>query len=63
MPISSVEISAFPAALPERLRSVFISVEVALSLVLLVGASLLANSLWHLIHSPLGFQPESGVDI
>jgi predicted permease len=42
----------------DGLRSAFISVEVALSLVLLVGASLLANSLWRLIHSPLGFQPD-----
>lgn len=41
-----------------RLRSIFISIEVALSLVLLVGASLLAESLWNLIKSPLGFQPD-----
>lgn len=40
------------------MRTAFISTEVALSLVLLVGASLLAESLWHLIKSPLGFQPE-----
>ena len=39
-------------------RTAFISVQVALSLVLLVGASLLAESLWHLINSPLGFQPD-----
>jgi predicted permease len=31
---------------------------VALSLVLLVGASLLAESLWNLLKSPLGFQPD-----
>jgi predicted permease len=40
------------------MRTAFISTEVALSLVLLVGASLLAESLWHLIKSPLGFQPD-----
>lgn len=41
-----------------RMRTAFISIEVALSLVLLVGASLLAESLWNLIKSPLGFQPD-----
>jgi predicted permease len=41
-----------------RIRTAFISIEVALSLVLLVGASLLAESLWKLIKSPLGFQPD-----
>jgi putative ABC transport system permease protein len=40
------------------IRTAFISTEVALSLVLLVGASLLAESLWHLINSPLGFEPD-----
>lgn len=41
-----------------RLRTAFISAQVALSLVLLVGASLLAESLWNLLKSPLGFQPD-----
>ncbi|HZS54633.1 MAG TPA: hypothetical protein VFA65_09535 [Bryobacteraceae bacterium] len=41
-----------------RVRTAFISIEVGLSLVLLVGASLLAESLWNLIKSPLGFQPD-----
>jgi predicted permease len=41
-----------------RVRTAFISMQVALSLVLLVGASLLAESLWNLIKSPFGFQPE-----
>jgi predicted permease len=39
-------------------RGAFISVQVSLSLVLLVGASLLAESLWNLIKSPLGFTPD-----
>ncbi len=41
-----------------RLRSAFLSVQTALSLVLLVGALLLMQSLWKLTRSPLGFQPE-----
>ncbi len=41
-----------------QVRAAFISIQVALSLVLLVGASLLAESLWNLIRSPLGFQPD-----
>lgn len=40
------------------IRSVLVSVQVGLSLILLVGASLLAESLWHLLKSPLGFEPE-----
>ena len=39
-------------------RNVFISIQVAISLVLLVGASLLGTSLWNLVKSPLGFVPE-----
>jgi predicted permease len=39
-----------------RIGMAFICVEVALSLVLLVGASLLGESLWNLLKSPLGFQ-------
>jgi putative ABC transport system permease protein len=41
-----------------RLRMAFVSAQVALSLVLLIGASLLAESLWNLIKSPLGFRPD-----
>lgn len=41
-----------------RLRSAFISVQVGLSVVLLIGAALLAESLWRLLNSPLGFQPD-----
>ena len=40
------------------MRSAFISMQVGLSLVLLVGASLLAESLWKLVKSPLGFAPD-----
>jgi putative ABC transport system permease protein len=40
------------------IRNLFISVQVAISLVLLVGAALLGESLWKLIESPLGFVPE-----
>lgn len=39
-------------------RNVFISAQVAISLVLLVGAFLLGESLWNLLKSPLGFVPE-----
>jgi putative ABC transport system permease protein len=39
-------------------RSVLVAVQVGLSLILLVGASLLASSLWLLVKSPLGFEPE-----
>lgn len=40
------------------LRELLISLEVALSLILLVGASLLGESLWNLLKSPLGFVPD-----
>jgi putative ABC transport system permease protein len=40
------------------LRSVLVGVQVGLCLVLLVGASLLAESLWNLTKQPLGFQPQ-----
>jgi predicted permease len=39
-------------------RNVLVAVQVAISLVLLVGASLLTESLWKLMKSPLGFEPE-----
>jgi len=39
-------------------RNVLVAVQVAISLVLLVGASLLTESLWKLMKSPLGFKPE-----
>jgi predicted permease len=41
-----------------KVRSAFIAVQVGLSLVLLIGASLLAESLWKLMKSPLGFEPD-----
>jgi putative ABC transport system permease protein len=41
-----------------RLRSSFIAVQVGLSLVLLVSACLLVQSLWKLMKSPLGFNPD-----
>ncbi len=41
-----------------RVRHAFIAVQVGLSLVLLVGASLLAESFWKLVKSPLGFKPD-----
>jgi putative ABC transport system permease protein len=41
-----------------RARNAFISIQIAISLVLLVGASLLGESLWNLVKSPLGFVPE-----
>ena len=40
------------------IRSVLVGAQVGLSLVLLVGASLLAESLWNLMKQPLGFEPE-----
>jgi predicted permease len=45
-------------AIGSRLRSVFISVQVGLSLMLLVSACLLVRSLWKLTKSPLGFEPD-----
>jgi putative ABC transport system permease protein len=41
-----------------RLRSALVAVQVGLSLILLVGATLLAESLWHLLKNPMGFEPE-----
>ena len=41
-----------------RLRTLFVSMQFAFSLVLLIGASLLAESLWHLLQSPFGFQQQ-----
>jgi len=46
------------AAVGAWMRGAYVSVQVALSLVLLVGASLFAESLRNLIKSPLGFAPE-----
>jgi predicted permease len=41
-----------------RLRSTLVATQVGLSLILLVGAALMAESLWHLVYNPLGFAPE-----
>jgi predicted permease len=41
-----------------KVRNVFIAVQVGLSLVLLIGASLLGESLWNLVKAPLGFIPD-----
>ena len=41
-----------------RARETFIAVQVGLSLVLLVGACLMMQSLWKLTKSPLGFVPD-----
>lgn len=41
-----------------RVRRVLIIGEVALAVVLLVGAGLLTRTLWELSHVPLGFRPE-----
>jgi len=40
------------------LRSVLAAVQVGLSLVLVVGASMLGQSVWNLLRKPLGFQPD-----
>ncbi len=50
--------SRFAGAAGSGVRSAFISIQVGLSLVLLIGAALLAESLWHLVKSPLGFEPD-----
>jgi putative ABC transport system permease protein len=41
-----------------NVRDAFITLQVGLSLVLLIGASLLAQSFWKLIKSPFGFEPD-----
>ncbi|QNI33910.1 ABC transporter permease [Alloacidobacterium dinghuense] len=50
--------SRLAGAAGNGVRSAFIAVQVGLSLVLLVGACLLAESLWRLVKSPLGFEPD-----
>jgi putative ABC transport system permease protein len=42
-----------------RLRRTFVVVELALSLVLLVGAGLLLRTFWRLIHTDPGFRPDA----
>jgi predicted permease len=41
-----------------RLRKLLVVAELGVSLVLLIGAGLLARSLIHLVHTDLGFQPD-----
>jgi putative ABC transport system permease protein len=41
-----------------KLRSVLVAMQVGLSLVLLVGATLLGTSLWRLVNRQLGFEPD-----
>ena len=43
---------------PRSMRRVFVAVEVALSVVLLSGAALLFETLWHMQNDRLGFRPE-----
>jgi len=45
------------AAAPQRVRDVFMGAQVALAVVLLVGATLLVRSLWKLQDVPPGFAP------
>ncbi len=42
-----------------RLRRTFVIVELALSLVLLVGAGLLLRTFWRLVHTDPGFRPDA----
>ena len=46
-----------------RMRKMLIVSEVALAVVLLVGASLLTRTLWALSHVPLGFRPEGVITL
>jgi putative ABC transport system permease protein len=41
-----------------RLRGALVAAQAGLSLVLLVGAALLGESLWQLVRTPLGFEPD-----
>jgi len=45
------------------LRRALVGVEVALSVILLCGASLLLETLWHLQYEHLGFQPEHALTV
>ncbi|MGD9905367.1 MAG: ABC transporter permease [Vicinamibacterales bacterium] len=47
------------AAAPQRLRDLFMGAQVALAVVLLVGATLLVRSLWRLQDVPPGFAPSA----
>lgn len=50
--------SHLAGAVGSQVRNAFIAAQVGLSLVLLIGASLLAESFWKLMKSPLGFEPK-----
>ncbi|HKW96320.1 MAG TPA: ABC transporter permease [Bryobacteraceae bacterium] len=51
-----------PGASRWHMRNALLAAEVAFSLVLLAGASLLFESLWRLENTPLGFHPETVLD-
>ena len=43
----------------QRIHSVLVVVEVALSLVLLIGAGLMIHNIWRLLHMDVGFNPKN----
>ena len=58
---SSLKESGAPSQITDRLhlRSLFVVAEVALAMVLLIGGSLLAKTLWQLQHVDTGFRAEN----
>src|SRR4029077_10516403 len=58
---SSLKESGASAQVTDRLhlRSLFVVAEVALAMVLLIGGSLLAKTLWRLQHADTGFRAEN----
>ena len=59
--LQSVMRETTPARGSSRLRGALIVAEFALALVLLVGAALLVQTVWHLQRVELGFNPESAL--